>query len=161
MSNAVYPGSFDILSNGHLDIIDRASKMFDKLYILVSYNINKNNIFSKNERIELIKKCTNKYPNIIIDSYDGLVVDYCKINNINIIIRGIRNYNDFDNEYNLNIFNKNISNDIETIILFSKNEYRYISSSSIKELIKFNCDISKYVPEIIINDIKNKFINKN
>ncbi len=158
MNNAVYPGTFDILSNGHLDIIDRASKMFDKLYILVSNNIYKNNLFSKDERVNLIKKCTSKYPNIIIDSHDGLVVDYCKKNNINIIIRGIRNYTDFDNEYNLANFNKDINNNIETIILFSKNEYRYVSSSTIKELIKFNCDISNYVPNEIITDIKNKFI---
>lgn len=157
MSSAVYPGSFDILSNGHLDIIKRASKIFDKVYVLVSYNMNKNNTFNKDERISLIKKCTSNLPNIIVDSYDGLVVDYCKNNNINIIIRGIRNYNDFDNEYNLATFNNNINNNIETIVLFSNNENRYISSSAIKELIKFNCDISSYVPKEILIDILNKY----
>lgn len=157
MNIAVYPGSFDILSNGHLDIIKRASKIFDKVYVLVSYNINKNNTFNKDERISLIKKCTSSLPNIIIDSYDGLVVDYCKEHNINIIIRGIRGYNDFDAEYNLATFNSNINNNIETIVLFSKNENRYISSSAIKELIKFNCDISSYVPKEIVEDVLNKY----
>lgn len=153
---ACYPGSFDPLSNGHLDIIKRASKLFDEVHVLIPINISKKSLFTVEERIDLIKECTKDIPNIIITPCSTLTVKYCEDNDIKIIIRGARNYQDFENEYTLHHFNHNIYSDIETILFFSSIDNQIISSSKIKELLYFNCDISKYVPE----QIKDKIINK-
>ena len=159
MIKAVYPGSFDPLSNGHLDIILRASKMLDEVHIVVSSNIKKTSTFSVEERINMIKMVTKDIPNIHVTSYDGLVVNYCKENGINILIRGLRNYQDYENEFSLFQFNRDINPDIETILMLPSSKNQFVSSSAIKELVTFNCDISQYVPaeikDIIINKYKN------
>ncbi|MDE6408608.1 MAG: pantetheine-phosphate adenylyltransferase [Anaeroplasmataceae bacterium] len=157
MKKAVYPGSFDPFSNGHLDIVKRASKLFDELHILVSYNLNKKTNFSKDERVAMIKKCVASLENVIVDSYDGLVVNYCKENSIDVIIRGLRNYTDYENEFNLFQYNRDISPSIETILLLPSTKNQFVSSSAIKELVSFHCDISKYVPKEIEKDIITKF----
>lgn len=157
MKKAVYPGSFDPFSNGHLDIVKRASKLFDELHILVSYNLNKKTNFSKDERVSMIKKCVKSLNNVIVDSYDGLVVNYCKENSIDIIVRGLRNYSDYENEFNLFQYNRDISPSIETILLLPSTKNQFVSSSAIKELVSFNCDISKYVPKEIEQDIMESF----
>ena len=144
MSKAVYPGSFDPFSNGHLDIVKRASKLFDEIHVLVSNNIFKKTIFSTEERINLIKKCTKDIPNLVITSFDGLVVNYCKDNEISIIIRGLRNYSDYEAEFSLYQYNKDIYPNVETILLLPSTKTQFVSSSAIKELLNFNCDISKY-----------------
>ena len=149
MSKAVYPGSFDPFSNGHLDIVKRASKLFDEIHVLVSNNIFKKTIFSTEERINLIKKCTKDIPNLVITSFDGLVVNYCKDNEISIIIRGLRNYSDYEAEFSLYQYNKDIYPNVETILLLPSTKTQFVSSSAIKELLNFNCDISKYVPKEI------------
>jgi len=156
MSKAVYPGSFDPFSNGHLDIVKRASKLFDEIHVLVSNNIFKKTIFSTEERINLIKKCTTDIPNLVITSFDGLVVNYCKDNEISIIIRGLRNYSDYEAEFSLYQYNKDIYPNVETILLLPSTKTQFVSSSAIKELLNFNCDISKYVPKEIEQDIINK-----
>lgn len=160
MIKAVYPGSFDPLSNGHLDIIQRASKMLDELHIVVSYNIKKASTFTVDERIKMIKMVTKDIPNVYVSSYDGLIVNYCKENGINILIRGLRNYQDYENEFSLFQFNRDINPDIETILMLPSTKNQFVSSSAIKELVTFNCDISQYVPieikEIIVNKYKNK-----
>ena len=160
MIKAVYPGSFDPISNGHLDIIERASKMLDEVHIVVSYNIKKATTFSVEERIEMIKKVTKNLPNVYVTSYNGLIVNYCKENNINILIRGLRNYQDYENEFSLFQFNRDINPEIETILMLPSSKNQFVSSSAIKELVTFDCDISAYVPveikEIIINKYKNK-----
>lgn len=156
MSKAVYPGSFDPFSNGHLDIVKRASKLFDEIHVLVSNNIFKKTIFSTEERINLIKKCTTDIPNLVITSFDGLVVNYCKDNEISIIIRGLRNYSDYEAEFSLYQYNKDIYPNVETILLLPSTKTQFVSSSAIKELLNFNCDISKYVPKEIKQDIIDK-----
>lgn len=156
MSKAVYPGSFDPFSNGHLDIVKRASKLFDEIHVLVSNNIFKKTIFTAIERIEMIKDCTKEIPNLVVTSYDGLVVQYCKENEISVIIRGLRNYNDYEAEFSLYQYNKDIYPDVETILLLPSTKTQFVSSSAIKELLNFNCDISKYVPQ----EIKQKIIAK-
>lgn len=157
MLKAVYPGSFDPISNGHLDIIKRAAKLFDEVHIVVSNNIFKKTSFSIDERIEMIELSTKNIKNIIITSYDGLVVEYCKENKINLIIRGMRNFNDYEAEFNLFQYNKDIYPNVETIIMMPTTKNQIVSSSSIKELVVFNCDISKYVPKEIVGIIENKF----
>ena len=154
---AVYPGSFDPISNGHLDIIKRASKLFDELHILVSYNFNKHYSFTKEERIEMLNDVCKDIPNIKITSYDGLVVNYCKENNIGVIVRGMRNYTDYENEFSLFQYNRDICSSVETILLMPTTKNQMVSSSAIKELVTFNSPIDKYVPKILVTRITNKF----
>lgn len=157
MRKAVYPGSFDPLSNGHLDIIKRAAKLFDEVHILISNNIFKKSSFTAEERIEMIKECTTNLKNVVIVSYDGLVVQYCKENHIRIIIRGMRNYSDYENEFSLFQYNRDIYPEVETILLMPTTKNQVVSSSAIKELVAFGVDIHKYVPSAISDKIIEKF----
>lgn len=156
MKIAIYPGSFDPISNGHLDIIKRASKLFDKLFILVSLNPKKKYIFSDKERVELIKKSCSCLKNIEIVASKSLVLDFAKKQNACAIIRGVRNHKDFDTEMELFQFNHTIDNTIETILLFPAANNLFLSSSSIKELVMFNSDISNYVPKVVKDEIYQK-----
>ena len=157
MKKCVYPGSFDPITNGHLDVIIRATKVFDEVIVLIGNNISKKGLFTVDERIEMIKLVTKKYPNIKVECFSGLIVDYCKNNNINVIIRGIRNYTDYESEYDLFQHNQDINPNIETFLLMPKPENISISSSSIKEFLKFKCDISKYVPIELVDIIIKKY----
>lgn len=156
---AVYPGSFDPLTIGHLDIIKRASKLFSELHILVSYNMFKKTSFTVDERIQMLKDTCCNIPNVIIDSYDGLVVNYAKENNIDVIIRGMRNYSDYEAEFSLFQFNREIYPKIDTVLMMPTSKNQMISSSAIKELVKFDVDISKYVPKEIKERIVERFKN--
>lgn len=157
MRKAVYPGSFDPLSNGHLDLIKRAAKMFDELHIVVSHNILKKSAFDVEERIQMIKDCTANIKNIVVTGYDNLVVQYCKENNISIIVRGLRNYSDYENEFSLFQYNKDIYPGIETILLMPTTKNQVVSSSAVKELVTFGVDIHKYVPKEIVDRVVEKF----
>ena len=157
MKKAVYPGSFDPISNGHLDIINRASKIFDELHIVVSYNIKKATTFSAMERMDMIKEVTKHLPNVVVTSYNGLIVNYCRDNDINVLIRGLRNYQDYENEFSLFQFNRDINPNIETILMLPSSKNQFVSSSAIKELVTFNCDISNYVPKEIEELIIKKY----
>lgn len=156
MKIAVYPGSFDPISNGHLDIIKRASKLFDKLYILVSLNPKKKYIFSDKERVDFMQRACKDLDNVEVIASKTLVLDFAKAHNACVIIRGLRNHSDFDNEMELFQFNHTIDNNIETILLFPSVNNLFLSSSSIKELVMFNSDISNYVPSCIKDEIERK-----
>ena len=153
---AVYPGSLYPLSNGHLDIIKRAAKLFDELHVLVSTNIFKKYVFTTEERIEMIKLACKDIPNVVVDASDDLVVNYCKDKHIGVIVRGMRNYSDYETEFSLFQYNRDINPKIETILLMPTTKNQVVSSSSIKELVKFNCDISKYLPKEILDVVLNK-----
>ncbi len=159
--NICYPGSFDPISNGHLDIIKRLAKNFDEVIILISNNVNKKYSFTKEERKHMIELATKELNNIKVVVYDGLVVNYCKDNNIKLMARGLRNVSDYEAEFNLFQFNKDIDNDIETVLLYPSSKNQFVSSSAIKELVIFGADISKYVPNILIPYITSRFQNKN
>lgn len=150
---AVYPGSFDPVSNGHIDIINRASKIFDKLYVVVSVNPVKNYCFKPEERVWMIKEATKNLTNIEVTSDDGLVLNFAKKHNADVIIRGLRNTQDYENEITLFQFNRSIDKDIDTFILFPSTDNLFLSSSSIKELVKFDSDISNYVPKELVSFI--------
>ncbi len=156
MKIAVYPGSFDPLSNGHLDIINRAAKLFDELYILVSINPNKKYIFNDEERVEFVKKSCAHLKNVKICASHQLVLNFAKKVNACCIIRGLRNHNDFDAEMQLFQFNHTIDSNIDTMLLFPSANNLFLSSSSIKELVLFKADISPYVPSIIKEEIEKK-----
>ncbi|MCK9471186.1 MAG: pantetheine-phosphate adenylyltransferase [Bacilli bacterium] len=146
MKIAVYPGSFDPISNGHLDIVERTSKVFDKVYVLVSLNPNKTYIFTPDERVALLKEATKHLDNVIVEASNQLVLDYAKERNCSVIIRGMRNIYDYQSEITLFQFNHTIDNTIDTYILFPSTDNLFLSSSAIKELVMFNKPIDAFVP---------------
>lgn len=156
MRVAVYPGSFDPITNGHLDIIKRASKLFDKLIVLVSVNSKKKYILSLKERQDIVSKVIEGIENVEVASSNLLTLDYAKSVGASAIIRGVRSHKDFDSEMELFQFNHTINKDIETILLFPSANNLFLSSSSIKELIMFNSSIDNYVPSIVKDEIFNK-----
>lgn len=153
---AIFAGSFDPITNGHLDLIERASKLFDELQIGVLYNPNKKGLFTFEERVKLIEDCTKHIDNIKVVSFDGLLVDYCEQNNIQTLVRGIRNSADVEYELQMAHMNRELNSNIETIILPTTTKYSYVSSSLIKELLKFDANIENLVPKVIVEELKKK-----
>lgn len=152
-----YPGSFDPISNGHLDIIRRLCEIYDNVVILISNNIGKKYSFTALERKEMIELVIKKYKNARVDVYDGLVVRYCQNHNIKLLARGLRNFTDYENEFNLFQFNRDLAPEIETVLLFPSSKNQFVSSSAIKELITFNASIKDYVPSEIIDIVTKRF----
>ena len=135
---AVYPGSFDPITNGHLDIIFRGAKLFDELRVAVLNNVSKKSLFSSEERIEMIKENIKEYDNIIVEPFDGLLINYAKEVNADVIIRGLRAVSDYEYELQMALANKKLYDDIETIFLVSNSKYSYLSSSLVKEIAHFD-----------------------
>jgi pantetheine-phosphate adenylyltransferase len=155
MKIAVYPGSFDPVSNGHLDIIKRAARIFDIVYVLVSVNPQKNYVFTTAERKELLEEATKEFENVIVEAYQGLVLEFAKEKNASVIIRGVRNVLDYQNEITLFQFNHSIDRSIDTFVLFPSTNNLFLSSSGIKELVMFGKDIKEFVPEPLAERIEN------
>ena len=153
---AIFAGSFDPITNGHLDIICRASNLFDELQIGVLYNPNKKGLFNFDERVELIKSCTKHLTNIKIVRFDGLLVKYCQDNGISTLIRGVRTGADIEYELQMAHMNRELNPNIETIILPTKPEYSFISSSLVKEVLTFGGNINSLVPETILYKLQRK-----
>ncbi len=156
MKRAIYPGTFDPLTRGHLDIIERASKMFDEIVIAIGDNPDKNPLFSVAERATMIKKATSSLPNITLVKFNSLLVDLSDELHANIIIRGIRSASDFEYESQLNYANISLKKDVETIYLMPSLEYSFVSSSLVRTLLKFDGEIKHLVPETILKDIEKK-----
>lgn len=157
---AVCPGSFDPITIGHLDIIKRASFMFDKLIIVVMKNINKTGSFSYNERKDLILKCVSDIENVEVDVFDGLLADYARQVNACAIIKGLRAMSDFEYEFQMALTNKKLNPDIETLFLTTSAENMYLSSSMVKQIASMGGDISDFVPQIIHDDIVERLTKK-
>ena len=153
---AIFAGSFDPITNGHLDIICRASNLFDELQIGVLYNPNKKGLFNFDERVELIKSCTKHLTNIKIVRFDGLLVKYCEDNGISTLIRGVRTGADIEYELQMAHMNRELNPNIETIILPTKPEYSFISSSLVKEVLTFGGNINSLVPDTILYKLQRK-----
>ena len=147
MTIAVYAGSFDPFTYGHLDILNRSREIFDKILIGVAYNPEKKGLLTPEERVEIIKLCTKDYTTVDVYTYKGLTVNFAKEHNANVLIRGIRNTADFEYEYQLAQINASLDKSIPTIFLTSKPEHSTISSSCVKELISHKCDLSDFIPE--------------
>lgn len=160
MRIAVYPGSFDPITNGHLDIIRRGAKSFDKIIVAVLINIDKKCLFNVEERVELIKRVVKDMPNVEVISFNGLLVDFVKIHKATVILKGLRAVSDFEYELQMALMNKKLDSEIETLFMMTSNEYCYLSSSSVKQVAKFNGCIEGLVPNEIIKDVYYKLNNQ-
>lgn len=157
MKKAIYPGSFDPVTLGHLDIIERSAKLADHLIVGVLRNDSKSPLFSVDERVNMLREVTNHIPNVEIMSFSGLLVDFAKEQNVSIIVRGLRAVTDFEYELQMSQTNRIVSDDIDTIFLNTNLKYAYLSSSVVKEIAKYGGDISKFVPECIIDKVREKY----
>lgn len=156
MKNALYPGTFDPITNGHIDILKRASSIFDHVQIAVARNLSKQPLFTAEERVRLIKDCTHDFENISIDFFDGLVVNYADRIKASVIIRGLRAISDFEFEFQMALMNRKLKKDIDSVFFMPSAENSYLSSSVVKEIAQFDGDISEFVPENIEKAIKDK-----
>ncbi|MBP7583439.1 MAG: pantetheine-phosphate adenylyltransferase [Spirochaetes bacterium] len=158
MRIGIYPGSFDPLTNGHLDIIERSKKICDRLIIAVARNSAKNALFSIDERLEILRECCRcEGSEIGIVSFDGLLADYCKDNGVNFIVRGLRAIVDFEYEYAIALMNKKLAPDIETVFMMSRGEYSFISSNIVKEVASYGGDVSTLVPQFVQKKLQGLF----
>ena len=153
---AIYPGTFDPITNGHLDIINRSSNLFDELIIAVTNESKKESFFSLNERIEMISKVTKEITNVKVDEFNGLLMNYAKLKNASTIVRGIRVLSDFEYEFKMAMMNNSLNKQIDTVFLMPNIKYVHISSSLIKEVSSLDGDISKYVPRFVQDKIDKK-----
>lgn len=158
-SITVCPGSFDPITLGHLDIIKRGAKVFDHVYVCVLNNSSKQPLFSVEERCELIREVTKEIPNVIVESYKGLLIDYVREKNAQAILRGLRAVSDFEYEMQITSMNRVLDENIETFFMMTNNQYSFLSSSIVKEVAKYKGDISELVPEVVEVALRNKFSN--
>ncbi len=158
MKAAIYPGSFDPVTYGHLDVITRASQIFDELTVSVLNNTQKTPLFSVEERVNILKEVTKDLPNVKVDSFSGLLIDYAKSKNIHVVIRGLRAITDFEYELQVAQTNRKLSNgEIDTMFLTTSLEFAYLSSSSVKEIASFNGDIFPCVPDFVAQLVYEKY----
>ena len=157
MKRAIYPGSFDPVTLGHLNIIKRAAAMFDELIVLVCVNSSKNSgMFNPEERVELLKKVTDSLPNVKVDCWDGLVADYAKKNRARVLVKGLRAVSDYESEIQLAMVNAKLYSKLDTVFLHSSPKYAYLSSTVVKEMARYGADLTDFVPRQIISDVENK-----
>jgi len=154
---AIVPGSFDPFTNGHLDIVERGAKIFSDILVTVFNNQAKSPLFSVEERVELIKESTKHLPNVSVDSSDILLMDYAREKKANAVLRGLRAVSDFEYEMQITSMNRKLNKDVETFFIMTNNQYSFLSSSMIKEIAKYNGDISGLVPEVVDIALKRKF----
>ena len=156
MKIAIYPGSFDPVTSGHLNIIRRAAKIFDRLVVCVMVNGGKSPMFTLEERVELIRRVTRDLPNVEVDSSSELLADYAKRRGSCVIVKGLRAGSDFENEFQMAMINRKINPQLDTLFLTADHQYMSLSSSTVKELAAYNVDLSDFLPEQIIPDFLNR-----
>ncbi len=157
MNIAIYPGSFDPITNGHLDIITRGAKIYDKLIVAVLVNVDKKCLFTIEERVELIKRVTKNLDNVEVLSFDGLLVDFAKIHGSKVILKGLRTMSDFEYEFQMALMNSKLNSEVETVFMMTSSAYSYVSSSSVKQVAKFGGSIKGLVPDELISDVMEKY----
>lgn len=156
MKIAIYPGSFDPITSGHLNIIRRAATIFDKLIVCVMVNAGKNPMFSQEERVDLIRRVTQDIPNVEVDSSNALLAEYAKEKGSCVIVKGLRAGSDFENEFQMALINRKINPMLDTMFLTAESQYMYLSSSTVKELGNYDVDLADFLPERIIDDFKER-----
>lgn len=154
---AVYPGSYDPLTNGHIDIIERGLKIFDKIIVAALWNPSKTYLFPIEERLEILSHVFLSHPNIEVDSFQGLLVDYLKRRNITAVVRGLRAFSDFEIEFQMALMNRSIQPDCETIFLVPSVQYSFVSSRLVKEVYKLGGEVAAMIPPIVDIKLKEKF----
>jgi len=153
---AIYPGTFDPVTYGHIDIIKRASHIFDELIVAVARGTEKPSLFSPEERVDMLKRSVGRLRNVKIDSFSGLAVDYVKCKNINVIIRGLRMISDFEYEFQMALTNRKLNNKIETVFMMPSESYSYVSSRLIKEAASLGADLKAFIPSFVEKKLKEK-----
>ncbi len=156
MNTVVYPGSFDPCTNGHLDIIDRASRLFDQVIVAVLVNHSKSPIFSAEERVAMLEQALVDYPNVKVCSFSGLLVDFMNEVGVNVIIKGIRALSDYEYEFQMALTNNALSSEIETLFIPARKDYMFLSSSLVKEVAKYGGSLSGLVPDCLISVINER-----
>ncbi len=158
MSKAIYPGSFDPVTFGHLDIIKRSASMFDELVVGVLVNNAKHPLFSVEERTQMLEQAVKEYPNVSVIAFDGLLIDYMKKHDISVIVRGLRAITDFDYELQIAQSNRKVSNDtIDTVFLTTSIDYAYLSSSIVREYASYGTDVRAFVPEFVARRLQDRY----
>lgn len=157
---AIYPGSFDPLTNGHVDVIERGSRLFDRLIVAILKNTQKEPLFTAEERIEMIREVTAGFGNVDADLFDGLLVDYAARCGANAILRGIRAISDYESELQMALMNRRMRPETETIFLMAAEEYSFISSRMVKEIITLGGDVSRFVPGVVAEHVRAKSRNR-
>ncbi|MEO8664211.1 MAG: pantetheine-phosphate adenylyltransferase [Ignavibacteria bacterium] len=154
---AIYPGTFDPVTNGHLDIIERACELFEKVIVTIAVNKNKRPLFSEKERRDMIVNVTSHLKNIEVDSFNGLLVRYAERKKAKVIVRGLRAISDFEYEFQMSLTNKKINPEINTIFLMPNEKYSYLNSSLVRELASYNANVEEFVPDDVLRKLKAKF----
>ena len=154
MRTAVYPGSFDPLTNGHLDIIRRGARLFDRFVVAILENEGKSPLFTVNERKELIARCTSGIPSVEVHSFSGLLIDFMRRMNANVVVRGIRAVSDYEYELQMALMNRDLSPNVETIFMLPAVEYTYVSSRLVKEVFRLGGDVARLVPPPVLESLK-------
>src|SRR3954468_9517331 len=153
---AVYPGSFDPLTNGHVDIIERGARLFDRIIVAILVNAEKAPLFSMAERVEICRAVFKNHPNVEVDTFNGLLVDYVARRNANVIVRGLRAVSDFETEFQMALMNRRLSPNVETVFMMPAEQYTYISSRLIKEVFALGGQVRGLVPEIVVTRLQEK-----
>ena len=156
MRRAIYPGSFDPVTNGHLDVVERARKLFDEVIVAVAHNDEKQPLFSLEERLELLKQTVGTIDNVRIAQFDGLLVEFARTEKAIAVIRGLRAVSDFEFEFQMALMNRKLESAVETIFLMPKEEYTYLSSRLVKEIARLGGDVSKFVPAVVVTALGKK-----
>jgi pantetheine-phosphate adenylyltransferase len=160
MKSAVYPGSFDPLTNGHIDIIERGTHLFDKIIVAILVNIDKSPLFTTQERVEIVRDVFKGRPNVEVDTFDGLLVDYLTRRKADVIVRGLRALSDFEAEFQMALMNRRLGPNIETVFMMPAEQYTYISSRLIKEVFSLGGQVRGLVPEIVESRLRDKQMRK-
>ncbi len=154
---AIYPGTFDPITLGHMDLILRASRIFDKLILAVSKSSRKNPLFSLSERVQMARELCKDFHNVEVMEFDGLLIDFARKHKVKVIVRGLRAFSDFEYEFQMALTNRQLANDIETLFLMPTEDYSYITSSMVRELASFGGDLTKFVPPLVRKALLNRF----
>ncbi len=158
---AIYPGSFDPITNGHIDLVYRSLRLFDEVIIAILINPEKQSLFTTEERKEMIQEIFKNTPRVAVDTFDGLLVNYAKKKGASVVIRGIRAFSDFEYEFQMALMNRRLSDELETVFLMPAESYSYLSSKLVKEIFKFGGSLKGLIPDVVEKSLKKKFGFKN